>query len=198
MSRTAKTLPPAMTVDDFVAWPGDGKGGKYELVDGHVRLMSPAQPTHARIQSRLARLLGNHLGDAGTRCAVLTEVPIELRIKAKTNLRVPDLAVSCAPDTKNLKALPDPLLLIEILSPSNTAETWSNVWAYTTIPSVREILILHSTEMAAELLRREANGNWPSEPEPISSDGTINLETIALDLPLIEVYRGTYLVAPEA
>jgi hypothetical protein len=32
-------------------------------------------------------------------------------------------------------ALTDPVLLIEILSPSNQAETWANVWAYATIPS---------------------------------------------------------------
>ena len=49
----------------------------------------------------------------------------------------------------------DPVLLVEILSPSNRAETWTNVWAYTTIPSVREILVLHSLRIRAELLRRD-------------------------------------------
>jgi hypothetical protein len=30
----------------------------------------------------------------------------------------------------------DPVRLAEILSPGNEAETWRNVWAYTTIPTV--------------------------------------------------------------
>ena len=34
------------------------------------------------------------------------------------------------------RALADPVLLVEILSPSNQAESRANVWAYTTIPSV--------------------------------------------------------------
>jgi hypothetical protein len=50
--------------------------------------------------------------------------------------------------------LTDPVLLIEILSPRNQAKTWTNVWAYTSIPSVREILILRGDRVAAELLRR--------------------------------------------
>jgi Uma2 family endonuclease len=57
-----------------------------------------------------------------------------------------------------------PVLIIEILSPSNWPETWTNVWAYTTIPSVREILIVHSTKIGVELLRRDAAGHWPEHP----------------------------------
>ncbi len=39
----------------------------------------------------------------------------------------------------------NPVLIVEILSQSNRAETWQNVWSFTTIPSLREILILSST-----------------------------------------------------
>ena len=45
-------------------------------------------------------------------------------------------------------ALADPVLLIEILSPSYQAETWANVWAYATIPSVQEILVLKTASPA--------------------------------------------------
>ena len=47
----------------------------------------------------------------------------------------------------------EPVLLVAILSPSNEAETRANIWAYTTIPSVQELLIVHSTRIEAELLR---------------------------------------------
>ena len=32
-----------------------------------------------------------------------------------------------------------PVLMVEILSPTNKTETWTNVWAYTTIPTVTDL-----------------------------------------------------------
>ena len=61
----------------------------------------------------------------------------------------------------------DPVLLIEILSPGNQAETWVNVWAYTTIPSVREIVVFRTTAVGALMLRRNADGNWPDRPTEV-------------------------------
>jgi hypothetical protein len=91
--------------------------------------------------------------------------------------------------------MPDPVLLIEILSPSNEAETWANIWAYTTIPSVTEILAVHSTRIVAELLCREANGSWPNEPEIIAPCGTLTLRSIGYSAPLAALYRTTALAA---
>jgi len=81
------------------------------------------------------------------------------------------------------------VLLIEILSPSNARETWANVWAYATIPSVSEILVLSSTAIAADLLRRAPGGDWPEQPEHITGTATLNLRSIGLRLPLAEAYR---------
>jgi Uma2 family endonuclease len=55
----------------------------------------------------------------------------------------------------------NPVLLVEILSPSNTAMARDNVWTYTTIPSVSDILLLDSITIATELLSRDAAGAWP-------------------------------------
>ena len=100
--------------------------------------------------------------------------------------------VTCAPALPTDKALRDPVLLIEILSPSNRAETWTNVWSYTTIPSVREILILHSTRVGADLLRREADGTWPERPQAIEQDNLV-LDSIGYTGPIAAFYRSTWL-----
>jgi Uma2 family endonuclease len=113
---------------------------------------------------------------------------------AHINMRVPDLGVTCTPDAPEDRALPNPLVLIEILSPSNATDTWDNVAAYVTIPSVREIAIVHSTRINAEVLRRGADGGWPTEPEQIAPDGTLRLESIAFDRPLRAAYAQTHLV----
>jgi Uma2 family endonuclease len=87
-------------------------------------------------------------------------------------------------------------VLVEILSPSNEAETRANIWAYTTImtiPSVQELLVAHSTRIEAELLRRGADGSWPEQPEIIRADGSLSLASIAFTAPLAAIYRTTAL-----
>lgn len=89
---------------------------------------------------------------------------------------------------------PDPVLLVEILSPGNEADTRENIWAYTTIPSVREILVLSSTAVGAELLRREADANWPADPDMLGPADRLTLDSIGMSCLLAELYRGTHLV----
>jgi Uma2 family endonuclease len=124
---------------------------------------------------------------------VVTEPAIVPRVRARSNMRVPDLAVTCADVGAGLIALPDPVLIVEILSPTNESDTWENVWTYVSIPSVQEALVLRSSSVAADLLRRSSDGTWPGEPIQISQDGTLHLETMALTCPLAELYIGTYL-----
>jgi Uma2 family endonuclease len=85
-----------------------------------------------------------------------------------------------------------PVLIVEILSPSNRAETWANVWAYSSLPSVQEILILSSTEIRADLLRRDPHGNWPDMPAALT-EGELTLTSIGLGVPLTSLYRSTRL-----
>jgi Uma2 family endonuclease len=191
MSALAKLAPSRMTVAEFIAWPGDGSPARYELVDGELRAMAPASVTHGIIQANLARLLGNHL--AGTPCHVVIAPGIIPRLRAAFNFRIPDLAVNCVPDKAAEHALPDPVLVVEILSPSNESETRENVWAYASIPTVREILLLRSTDVAAELLRRQEDESWPEHPEAIGAEGAVNLASIDFTALLASFYAGTYL-----
>jgi Uma2 family endonuclease len=107
---------------------------------------------------------------------------------------VPDLGVTCTPDAPGQQTLPDPILLIEILSPGNASDTWDNVWSYTTIPSVREIVVVHSTRIFAEVLRRDTEGNWPEEPENVEAGGELRLASIDFACPLTDAYAQTHLV----
>jgi Uma2 family endonuclease len=195
MPTTLQKPPLSMTVADFLDWPGDGTGRKFQLVDGEVRAMSPGSVTHARIQSRLARLIGNALEARGGPCEVLTEPAVATRVRAHVNIRVPDLGVTCTSDTPGQQLLPDPVVLIEVLSPGNAADTWDNVWSYCTIPSVKEIAIVHSTRVLVELLRRGADGHWPEQPEEIGPGGELRFATIDFACRLADVYAQTHLAS---
>src|SRR6516164_5675884 len=179
MSALPKPTLSRMTVAEFIDWPGDGSELKHQLIDGEIQAMSPASTTHGTIQATLARLLGNHL--IATGCAVVIEPGVVPRVRAEFNMRVPDIAVTGAPDDPASHALIEPILLIEVLSPTNEAETRAKVWAYATIPSVREILLVRSTHIAAELIRRQPDGGWPANPSPIGEEDRLILESIGFD-----------------
>ena len=127
MTGTAtRNHPPLMTVDEFIKWPGDGTGTRYELVNGELRAQDPASDAHGTIHSNLARLIGNHLVANRPGCRVVTAPGIQPRIRGQWNYRVPELGVTCRPNRADAHMTPDPILLIEILPPTNERDTWSN------------------------------------------------------------------------
>jgi Uma2 family endonuclease len=188
MATLAK-MPVRMSVSDFLRWESQD-GLHYELVDGEPRAMAPASTIHGFLQSELGSLIRNHLRARRSGCEVLANPGVIPHLLSAHNVRVPDLGVTCSPLLPGQATLPDPVLLIEILSPSNQAKTWSNVWAYTSIPSVQEILVLHSTGIVAELLRRSAEGGWPEEPEHLIG-GDLTLTSIDFQVPTAELYART-------
>jgi Uma2 family endonuclease len=187
--------PARMTLPEFLSWDGaDPSGVPWQLVDGEPVAMAPGSETHAALQGEIGRLLGNHLVEQGGPCRLLSQPGIVPRVRSHSNFRVPDLAVTCAAPSLGLM-VPDPILLIEILSPSNEAQTRANIWAYTTIPSVREILAVHSTRMEAELLRRSPDGSWPQDPDILTAGDTLTLVSIGFATKLAAFYRTTALVS---
>ena len=57
--------------------------------------------------------------------------------------------------------------------------------------SVREILLIRSTHIAAELIRREPDGSWPANSAPIAEEAPLVLEGLDFSRPLNAVYEGT-------
>ncbi len=193
MTAAQRKLPPLMDVADFIEWPGDDAGTRYELVDGVPRAMAPGSDTHNTIVNRLAYLLTRHIDASRPGCRVVNAPGVQPRVRATWNFRIPDLGVTCVPARAGEIMTPDPILLVEVLSPGNANETWENVIAYTTLPSVQEILVVHSTRVKAELLTRDATGAWPADPEVVEAGAAIRLASVGFDLPLAQAYAGTHL-----
>jgi Uma2 family endonuclease len=192
-AMTAVRKPDLMTVTEFQSWqPDHSPDGRWLLVDGVPVCMAPASENHGRIQAAATTLLMVHLEANRPGCAVVVAPGVIPRIRSMTNERVPDLGVTCTPPAGS-HAIVDPVLLIEILSPSNAAITRSNVWAYTTIPSVQEILLLRSTSVAGELFRRDAAGDWPAASVVIGAGDPVALTSIGFEAPLATFYRTTNL-----
>ncbi len=190
---SALQIPPSMTVAEFLAWDAPGVN-RWQLVDGEPVAMAPTSRTHGMIQNEIGRLIGNHLADAGGYCAVASAPGVIPQVAANENFLIPDLAVTCTRYETEEYDLSNPVLIIEVLSPSNRAQTRRNVWSFATIPSLKEILILSSTAIRAELLRRNDAGHWPAAPL-IIEDGDIHLDSIGFTVALASIYRTTRFAA---
>jgi Uma2 family endonuclease len=184
-------IPVRMTVSEFLKWDSDD-GRRYELVDGEPRAMAPASTIHGFLKNELGSLIGNHLRDTASGCEVVANPGIVPRLLSEHNVRIPDLAVTCSPLMVGQATLSDPVLLIEILSPSNQAKTWTNVWAHASILSLQEILVLRADRIAAELLRRSPQGEWPDRPITIT-EGDLVMESIGFRVALADLYARTSL-----
>ena len=187
-------IPVRMTVDEFLRWDS-GDECTYELVDGEPRAMAPASTIHGFLQKELGRLIGNHLRDKASGCEVVANPGIVPRLLSEHNVRIPDLAVTCSALAAGQATLADPVLLIEILSPSNQAQTFVHVLAYTSIASVQEILVLRADRISAELLRRSPQGEWSERPIAIT-EGDLVLESIDFRVALADLYTRTGLQSP--
>ena len=85
-----------MSVNEFLNWDS-GDAVRYELVDGEPRAMAPASRTLGTLQGRLATLINNHLDRENRPCSLVVEPGVVPHLLSDYNVRVPDLAVTCAP-----------------------------------------------------------------------------------------------------
>jgi Uma2 family endonuclease len=170
-----------MTIAEFFVWNPPGPY-LWQLVDGEPQQMAMVNRTHGSLLSEIGSLVANHLDKRSSPCCVITMPGIIPRLLLEINIRVADLAATCTSYETEESALTDQVLVMEILSPNNQAVTWPNVRTYTTIPSVREILVLKTVSIGAELLRRNVDGFWPSPPLSIDA-GELRLESIDFSIP---------------
>ena len=179
-----------MTREAFIARDAPGPC-RWQLIDGEAVAMVPASRRHGAIQAELSRLLGNHFVQTGSDCHVIVEPGIVPTRSPDMNYRVPGIAVTREPDWGD-HVVSQPVLVVEVLSPSNEAQTRANVDVLKTIPSLREILVVQSTRVEAELHRRAADGRWPA-PDLVPAGSMLTLASVGLAVALTALYLGTSL-----
>jgi Uma2 family endonuclease len=196
MVAPRKQPPHRMTVAEFLSWDSDAPTvHAWQLINGEPVAMAPASHNHGTIHADLTARLWNHSVVPRSRCHVITDPGIVPRGRSDRNYRIPDIGITCAPPSGG-QTLPELLVLIEILSPSNETETWANVWTYLTIPTVMGVLVVNGTRVEADLLRRNADGTWPELPMRVGPEYALRLDSIGFSVPLAPVYRTTTLATP--
>jgi Uma2 family endonuclease len=174
-----------MSLSEFLRWD-DGSETRYELLGGFPVAMAPPLEGHRIIAMRLAARIDAALASRRP-CNAQTEAGVLHPERADTFFVV-DLGVSCAPYQAGRQYLQDPILLVEIQSPSTERhDRRVKLPAYRRIASVEEILFLDSDARFAQLHHRNASG-WLIDI--VDGDGILNLHSIGIDIAVSELYDG--------
>jgi Uma2 family endonuclease len=181
----ANQLPHLMTVAEFLVWKTPDGSDRWELVDGMPVAMAPASDRHGAILGEITRLIGNHLAEQRPDCRVLIEPGTRPNDR---NVRIPDLSVTCGPIDPTAR-FGAPVLIVEILSPSNWRKTMRNVSSYSLIEGLAEVLVLHSGRMLAQVFRRGASDAWDEIAVLTAGDEAVTLESIGFSALLAAFYR---------
>lgn len=172
-----------MTLTEFLEWD-DGSDTHYELIGGRVFAMSPPSDAHGRIAGELGYILRRQIRPP---CQVVHQAGIALADDRATFFEA-DLAVTCAPHRKDVKTTIEPILIVEVLSPSTaTHDRTAKLIEYTSLPSVQEVLLVSSESRHAMLHRRDG-ARWVAEH--FIGQATIELRSIGCTIDLAEVYQG--------
>jgi Uma2 family endonuclease len=184
----ATLAPRRMTLAEFLEWD-DGSDRRYELVDGFTVMMAPATEAHGELAARLTMQIGSRLQPP---CRVISEAGIAIPDRGDSYY-IADLAVTCAPREAGRRMVAEPVLILEVLSPSTSQiDRWRKVADYRALASVKEILVLFSDERRVELQRRTADG-W--RVEDLIGQAALTLGCCAGPIPLDALYAD---LLPEA
>jgi Uma2 family endonuclease len=130
-----------MDVDLFLAW-AEGRDGRWELRDGQPVLMSPERALHALTKYAAQESLKSAIQKAGLACRMFPD-GMTVRMNTRTAFE-PDALVVCPPPTDlNTLEIPNPLIVVEVLSPSTAADDHGvKLDGYFSLGSVNHYLIL--------------------------------------------------------
>ena len=183
-----------MTLAEFLRWE-DGTDTRYQLLAGFPVAMAPPAVANGVLAARLC---------ARIEAAVQSRRPCMAQVEAgiarpdrDDTCYVADLAVTCTPPGREDQLIADPVLIVEILSPTTAMyDRQTKVSDYHRIPSVQEILLIDSTSMFAEVLRREGD-RWITEIVR-GPQGVLSLSSIAPTVSMSDLYEGIDLPEPTA
>src|SRR5271166_1662405 len=183
-----------MTLAEFLRWE-DGTDTRYELLAGFPVAMAPPAPAHGFLAARLCARIEGAL-QSRRPCMVQVEAGIA-RPDRNDTCYVADLAVTCTPPQRGDQLISEPVLIVEVLSPTTGMhDRQTKVADYRRIPSVEEILLIDSTSIFAEVLRREGD-RWITEIVR-GPQATLSLASIGLTAVMSDLYEGIELSEPAA
>jgi Uma2 family endonuclease len=172
------------TLEAFRAWH-QRQPDVWEFIDGVPKLMAPGSKAHTLLKSRVGRLLGSALEGKG--CEALVDGSI---VEVEGSSLIPDVVVTCSPIDYGTPIIDEPIIIVEILSPSNeNDDTGRKLALYLKLPSLRHYLVIHQDrrQIVHHERRDDLDGVFLTSIAPADP---LRLDPPGIDLPLAAVYDG--------
>jgi Uma2 family endonuclease len=158
MSSALTDLDRFYTREEYRLWCASQPRGRFERVDGRIVAMSPERIMHAQVKAAVWLALRNAvLAAASARCQVL---PDGVTVETGESDYQPDALVNCgAPLDGNAIAAPNPVIIVEVLSPGTAStDTGGKLVDYFRLASVAHYLIVHPARRVITHHRRTDRG----------------------------------------
>jgi Uma2 family endonuclease len=180
MARAADKL---WTLEEFLAFD-DGTDTSYQLFEGRIVAMNPPLRGHGTLVARLTAMVSRQLKSP---CEVVAEAGI-IPLNRRNSWYKADLIVTCTPGSYKDPFIAEPVLVVEVLSPTTSATDFSRKLPdYQQIPTMRDVLLVSSMERLIRHWRREADG-WTEHGHRRSA--TVRLAGLPVALRMPELYDG--------
>jgi Uma2 family endonuclease len=184
MANVAEQL---MSLDEFLAWERD-QPERYEYARGVITMMTGGSAAHVTIAMNLAFALRQAL--RGTGCRPFGS---DMRIIANHTVRYPDISVVCRHVDDRENNIPDPILIMEVISPTTEREDRGRKkFDYFATPSIQQYAIIEQDARRVDLYTR-TDTSWTDEI--VEGDAVLKLSSIGVEISLDTVYEDTELDA---
>ncbi|HNE02172.1 MAG: Uma2 family endonuclease [Proteobacteria bacterium] len=165
---------------------------RHEYVRGEVFAMTGASDRHNLVAGNLYMLLRTHL--RGSPCQVFIS-DMKVRVDAADAIFYPDLLVTCsASDRSDRLAKRDPVVIVEVLSPSTAGYDLSAKFAhYRRLASLQEYVTIDPDAPLVQVFRRSPDG-WTLHAA--EAGDTVGFASIDLCVPIAAVYEDVRFEPP--
>jgi Uma2 family endonuclease len=146
--------PEPWTVEEFLAWEREQEE-RYEYVGGVIRMMVGGTLDHNTIAGNVFSGLRTQLRDGP--CRVFMEA---VKVVADAATMYPDVVVTCAPGSGQSDVVPEPEIVVEVLSRSTQSfDRGPKLDAYQQILSLKQYVLIAQDEIRVSVYERD-DGSW--------------------------------------
>ena len=173
---------------------------KHDYRKGQMAPATGGPPVHSLICANIGAEMGCRL--RGTDCRVYAST-LRVCITSETAYVYPDASVICGRVEYDLadearETVINPSVIIEVLSADSEADDRDEkFWLYRQAPSVGEVVLVSPTVPAIETYMRRDDGTWTLRVF-YGIDAVARLQTLAIDVPLAEVFAGVDCIREQA
>jgi Uma2 family endonuclease len=173
---------------EFFAWRQTREGPRCELKDGEIVLHPGVSRNHYRVAGHWYSALRHRLT-----VEVWDIAAGDFAVEIGADIRFPDVVVERVVHDGDAYATQDPILLVEVLSPSSAGcDLRIKAGKYLSLPSLEAYIVASQDEPVVSVWQRDP-GTWSFAAEPVEIGGrdrAVTIGALGITVPRDEIYRG--------